>query len=742
MEFSRSTKSLFALILLFLFSVETPFAEQLDLDRDGKGELAVFRSGLEFIQSPTGTSSQISCGAPGDIPIQGRFSTSGAEIALWNPSFGVWQLCRNGLSTSHQWGLPGDIPVPGDYDGNGLTDLAVFRPSNGEWFIRFNRDDNVFPDSTSIQFGIPADIPVPGDYDGDGKSDLAVFRHSSAAGGALWIIRTASGSESVHQFGLAGDLPVPADYNADGVDEIAVWRPSTGTWFVLTDDGRATATQFGLKGDIPSPSDYNGDGTFDFVLYRPESGIWFVRTEKGELFQVQWGLPGDRVANTEKASLLDRRAVGDFNGDRKTDLSLVRINQADLLEFFFHTGTSLPHPTPFVQFGKLGDQVVARDYDGDGVTDLATVRFENGTAVWRFRLWRDGFSSAAEFSLAYGFAGDAIIPADYDGDYKADLAVTRNLPDGSKLWIPNHSGLVPAQPVSWGFAGDTALSADMDGDLKSDFVVVRAVGNQLLWLVRTANGVALEPRLFGFTGDQPIVGDFRGLGRAQIGVRRSSSGFVLHIIAGEQPFVWGLDGDISTAGDFTGDGKLEQTAWRTVNAQGYFFTRGIGGGVARPFGVLGDTPLDPLGVTIPEKIETEETQNQDNSDSQSDATNNANDSSGSGAKLRCASRSNANQQESGFVFKPRSEKNGNLVVLFGASRRGRVKRAALVEERPGGDRVIETLDFSGNTNGGRPTFRASKPGRSYPSGVVLVRQDQQNRVHCIVVPNPGSRTAT
>ncbi|MEP6463444.1 MAG: FG-GAP-like repeat-containing protein, partial [Frankiaceae bacterium] len=96
-----------------------------------------------------------------------------------------------------------------DFDGNGTTDLAVYRPGNGSWYIRNGR---------SVAWGRSSDLPVPADYNGDGRTDIAVYRPTNTR----WYI---SGTTSI-AYGTRGDIPVPADYNGDGHADLAVYRPT------------------------------------------------------------------------------------------------------------------------------------------------------------------------------------------------------------------------------------------------------------------------------------------------------------------------------------------------------------------------------------------------------------------------------------------------------------------------------------------------------------------------------------
>jgi FG-GAP-like repeat len=134
---------------------------------------------------------------------------------------------------------------PADFDGDGTSDLTVFRPSSGSWFT-LNSGSNTF---TAVNFGQNGDIPVEGDFDGDSRTDFTVFRPSEG----MWFRLNSSNLQfSAVPWGQNGDKPVAADYDRDGKADIAVWRPSAGDYYIL----QSTNNQFrldhwGQNGDIP-----------------------------------------------------------------------------------------------------------------------------------------------------------------------------------------------------------------------------------------------------------------------------------------------------------------------------------------------------------------------------------------------------------------------------------------------------------------------------------------------------------
>jgi hypothetical protein len=139
--------------------------------------------------------------------------------------------------------------VSNDYDGDGKTDIAIWRPSDGFWYI-LNSSTGL---STELQWGtgLLNDVLVPGDYDGDGKTDFGIWRPGD---GVWYIIRSSDGVvvETPWGTGLLNDVPAPGDYDGDGKTDYAVWRPGDGTWYIVrSSDGGVIQTPWGIAGDIP-----------------------------------------------------------------------------------------------------------------------------------------------------------------------------------------------------------------------------------------------------------------------------------------------------------------------------------------------------------------------------------------------------------------------------------------------------------------------------------------------------------
>lgn len=290
----------------------------------------------------------------------------------WSPmpmNQSVWYVRdKQGRVTKRAtFGPDGGIPLIGDFNGDGISDLAVFH--NGNWYIDVNGNGQWDEEDLWCELGSGSDQPIAGDWDGDGKADIGIFGPQWA--GDKELAEKEPGLPSVlntEQTGRMKNMPPSSvDITVNQEHSRAMKHTTQG---LVRYDVIDHVFQYGNEGDQAFSGDFSGDKISKIGVYR--NGQWIIDYNGNG----KWD-PED-IAATEKANSEENKSVtstgsgipviGDWNGDGVDKIGLY-VNGTWHLDadgdFGFDTQ---------VEFGESGDRPVVGDFNGDGTSQLGVFR--------------------------------------------------------------------------------------------------------------------------------------------------------------------------------------------------------------------------------------------------------------------------------------------------------------------------------------------------------------------------------
>ncbi len=299
------------------------------------------------------------------------------------------------------------------------------------------------------------------------------------------------------------------------------------------------------------------------------------------------------------------RKMNDFDGDGKADFAVVR-NEGDFQVGIFKVWYIWQSRDGFKAFrwGVNGDMHAPGDYDGDGKTDIAILRAVNfPPLIHTFWIWNSQSNSLTKTEFRDVIPANAPMQQDYNGDGKTDPAVWIG------TFIEPPGGAITNVYVQYnGTTGGVQFQipqrqvpirlGDMTGDGRADnvhsFQDPPLSNNVGVNISDIATGATRFVR-FGTTGDRFIPGDFDGDGIGDLAIWRSSDGNWWWMRSSDNTVRaanWGADGDIPVPGDYDGDGKTDLAIWRAGAPQSYYWVNGSQSGVSVfAWGLSTDSPV-------------------------------------------------------------------------------------------------------------------------------------------------------
>jgi hypothetical protein len=413
-----------------------------------------------------------------------------ADLAVCQDS-GVSVLLGNGDGTFQNpqtYYAAGPYPyglASADFNSDGHLDLAVTNSNpnnpNGTLSILLGNGDGTFQAAQSYPFGSPQPIAVAvGDFNRDGILDLAVIENDpiAVASSVTILLGNGNGTFQTVQSYPTDNEPVAlvvADLNGDGIPDLTVVCSGT-------------PPNYGGTADVLLG---NGDGTFQAAQ--------------------------SYAAGFESVSA----AVADFNGDGIPDIVVANqggpFQPPSSLSILLGNGDGTFQAAQNYTAGARIRSVVAADFNGDGIPDLAVANNAAGTVSVLLGNGDGTFQAPQDFAVGNGPV--ALTVGDFNGDGIADLAVANSLDATMSVLLGNGDGTFQA---AQSYAVDSSAQAVAVGDFNQDGVLDVAVATMLDMNILLGNGDGTFQAAQGYAaGSDPVsvaVGDFNGDGYPDLGV--------------------------------------------------------------------------------------------------------------------------------------------------------------------------------------------------------------------------------
>jgi hypothetical protein len=325
-----------------------------------------------------------------------------------------------------------------DYNGDGITDIAVFREvsratggyDNSYWYVLESPNDAYLG---AVHWGRKLDIPIPSDYDGDDKTDYAVYRWFDPFAIApetnvSLLLNSFSGSFTQRYFGHVTGRKCSRDFTGDGNADVGeLRRENMGTlaapnffytfYVQLPNDGlNAKVTGGNSDHQVPVPEDYYVEtGTRTF---QSEIAVYDTVTSCFKVWKDMNSTDPPEPPVCLGLTVPSRPAPGDYNGDGLADYAATTPDTATD-ELVWTIKYNIPGSTPFtVRFGHAADIPVPGFYDLNAITDFAVVHAIGGPPPiqenWVWEIRKSGcYPTCPTKTIAWGLKSDIVLAFPY-----------------------------------------------------------------------------------------------------------------------------------------------------------------------------------------------------------------------------------------------------------------------------------------------------------------------------------------